>query len=87
MPEVHELKDIDHEENMKLIERRLFNMERNVSIIIPLLKRTLKNKVQEGVVQGITGGTEERGGSGGRGTFYERPVISLILQSKRENIK
>lgn len=44
-PEFDEVKDFDHEENMKLIERRLSNMEKKVSIIIPLLTKTLKNKV------------------------------------------
>ena len=44
-PECDEVKDFDHAENMKLIEQRLSNMERKVSIIIPLLKKTLKAKV------------------------------------------
>ena len=41
-PGVDEVEDCDNEGNMKLIERRLYNMERKVSIIIPLLKKTLK---------------------------------------------
>ena len=42
--EFDKVKNFDQEENMKLIERRLSDMERKVSIIIPLLKKTLKNK-------------------------------------------
>ncbi|KAJ7357649.1 hypothetical protein OS493_023780 [Desmophyllum pertusum] len=38
-----QMKDFD--DNLKLIDRRLSNMERNMSIIIPLLKKTSKDEV------------------------------------------
>ena len=33
------------EENMKLIDRRLSNIERKISLVIPLLRRALKDEV------------------------------------------
>ena len=35
----------EFEEHLKLIDRRLSNMERKMSIIIPLMKKTLKDDV------------------------------------------
>lgn len=35
----------DFEENLKVIDRRLLNIERRLSIIIPLLKRTSNDEV------------------------------------------
>jgi len=33
------------EQNMKLIEKRLLNMERKISLVIPLLRKALKDEV------------------------------------------
>ena len=35
----------DVEENMKIIDNRLLNMERKISLVIPLLRKALKDEV------------------------------------------